>query len=107
MAASWCPASTTSASSTAGSRPGSPEPSPRPPASGGGSASTRSSGSGPARRPTEGTEMATATLIDGKRVAEQVKLELADRIAVLQLQDIRPGLGTILVGDDPGSRSYV
>ena len=51
--------------------------------------------------------MATATLIDGKRVAEQVKRDLADRIAVLQLQGIRPGLGTILVGDDPGSRSYV
>ncbi|WP_270886214.1 bifunctional methylenetetrahydrofolate dehydrogenase/methenyltetrahydrofolate cyclohydrolase [Pedococcus sp. 5OH_020] len=51
--------------------------------------------------------MATATLIDGKRVAEQVKLDLADRIAMLQVQGIRPGLGTILVGDDPGSRSYV
>jgi methylenetetrahydrofolate dehydrogenase (NADP+)/methenyltetrahydrofolate cyclohydrolase len=51
--------------------------------------------------------MATATLIDGKRVAEQVKLDLADRVAMLQLQGIRPGLGTILVGDDPGSRSYV
>ncbi len=51
--------------------------------------------------------MATATLIDGKQIAEQVKLGLADRIAMLQLQGIRPGLGTILVGDDPGSRSYV
>lgn len=51
--------------------------------------------------------MATATLIDGRRVAEQVKLDLAGRIAILQLQGIRPGLGTILVGDDPGSRSYV
>lgn len=51
--------------------------------------------------------MATATRIDGKRVADQVKLDLAERIAMLQLQDIRPGLGTILVGDDPGSRSYV
>jgi methylenetetrahydrofolate dehydrogenase (NADP+)/methenyltetrahydrofolate cyclohydrolase len=50
---------------------------------------------------------ATATLIDGKRVAAQVKADLAERIAMLQLQDIRPGLGTILVGDDPGSRSYV
>jgi methylenetetrahydrofolate dehydrogenase (NADP+)/methenyltetrahydrofolate cyclohydrolase len=51
--------------------------------------------------------MATATLIDGKRIAEQVKLDLARRVAMLQLQGIRPGLGTILVGDDPGSRSYV
>ena len=51
--------------------------------------------------------MATATLIDGKRIAEEVKLDLAGRVAMLQLQGIRPGLGTILVGDDPGSRSYV
>ena len=51
--------------------------------------------------------MATATLIDGRRIAEKVKLDLADRVAMLQLQGIRPGLGTILVGDDPGSRSYV
>jgi len=51
--------------------------------------------------------MATATLINGKLVAERIKLGLADRIAMLQLQGIRPGLGTILVGEDPGSRSYV
>ena len=51
--------------------------------------------------------MATATLIDGKRVAEQVKLDLADRVAILQLQGIRPGLGTILVGDNPASAAYV
>jgi methylenetetrahydrofolate dehydrogenase (NADP+)/methenyltetrahydrofolate cyclohydrolase len=46
-------------------------------------------------------------LIDGKAVSEQIKLDLADRIAILQLQGIRPGLGTILVGDDPGSHAYV
>ncbi len=51
--------------------------------------------------------MATATLINGKQVAERIKRELGDRIAMLQLQGIRPGLATILVGDDPGSRSYV
>ncbi len=51
--------------------------------------------------------MATATLINGKQVAERIKRELADRIAMLQLQGIRPGLATILVGEDPGSRSYV
>ena len=51
--------------------------------------------------------MATATLIDGKRIAEEIKLDLAVRVAMLQLQGIRPGLATILVGDDPGSRSYV
>jgi len=51
--------------------------------------------------------MATATLINGKLVAERIKLGLAERIAMLQLQGIRPGLGTILVGEDPGSHSYV
>lgn len=51
--------------------------------------------------------MATATLINGKLVAERIKLGLAERIAMLQMQGIRPGLGTILVGEDPGSHSYV
>ena len=51
--------------------------------------------------------MATATLINGKLVAERIKLGLAERIAILQLQGIRPGLGTILVGEDSGSHSYV
>lgn len=51
--------------------------------------------------------MATATSIDGKTVSRQIKHQLAERIAMLHIQDIRPGLGTILVGDDPGSRSYV
>lgn len=51
--------------------------------------------------------MTTASLIDGKRVSEEIKAQLAGRIALLQTQDVRPGLGTILVGDDPGSRSYV
>jgi len=51
--------------------------------------------------------MAIATLINGKLVAERIKLGLAERIAMLQLQGIRPGLGTILVGEDPGSHSYV
>ena len=51
--------------------------------------------------------MTTATLFDGKAVAERIKVELAARIAMLQLQGIRPGLGTILVGDDPGSHSDV
>lgn len=49
--------------------------------------------------------MAIATLIDGKAVSEQIKDDLADRIAMLQVQGIRPGLGTILVGDDPGSHA--
>jgi len=51
--------------------------------------------------------MATATRIDGKRVAAELKQELAARVGVLQAQGIRPGLGTILVGEDPGSHAYV
>ena len=51
--------------------------------------------------------MATATRIDGKRVAADLKQGLAARVRVLQAQGIRPGLGTILVGQDPGSHAYV
>jgi methylenetetrahydrofolate dehydrogenase (NADP+) / methenyltetrahydrofolate cyclohydrolase len=49
----------------------------------------------------------TATLLDGKAVAAQIKTELTARITALGTLGIRPGLGTILVGDDPGSRAYV
>lgn len=51
--------------------------------------------------------MTAATRIDGKRVAGRIKDELADRVRALHAQGLRPGLGTILVGDDPGSRAYV
>jgi methylenetetrahydrofolate dehydrogenase (NADP+)/methenyltetrahydrofolate cyclohydrolase len=46
-------------------------------------------------------------ILDGKALATQVKKELALRVAVLKEKGITPGLGTILVGDDPGSHSYV
>lgn len=49
----------------------------------------------------------TATILDGVATASAVKAELADRIAALKAKGITPGLGTLLVGDDPGSRSYV
>lgn len=49
----------------------------------------------------------TATILDGVATAAQVKRELASRIAVLAERGIRPGLGTLLVGSDPGSLSYV
>src|SRR5690606_7096527 len=49
----------------------------------------------------------TATVLDGVATASAVKAELADRIAALKARGITPGLGTLLVGDDPGSRSYV
>ncbi|NGN92005.1 bifunctional methylenetetrahydrofolate dehydrogenase/methenyltetrahydrofolate cyclohydrolase [Nocardioides sp. KC13] len=51
--------------------------------------------------------MTTAAKIDGKRVAAELKAELAVRVKALHEAGIDPGLGTILVGDDPGSHSYV
>ena len=46
----------------------------------------------------------SAVILDGKRVAQEIKSELATRVAKLAK---RPGLGTVLVGDDPGSHAYV
>lgn len=51
--------------------------------------------------------MASAQRIDGRKVAADIKQQLADRVAALAERGIRPGLGTILVGDDPASSSYV
>ncbi|MGY0386702.1 bifunctional methylenetetrahydrofolate dehydrogenase/methenyltetrahydrofolate cyclohydrolase [Nocardioides sp. WG-D5] len=51
--------------------------------------------------------MTTAAKIDGKRVAAELKAGLAERVKALHEAGIEPGLGTILVGDDPGSRSYI
>jgi methylenetetrahydrofolate dehydrogenase (NADP+) / methenyltetrahydrofolate cyclohydrolase len=48
-----------------------------------------------------------ATILDGKATLATIKTELAARIARLRDQGIVPGLGTVLVGDDPGSRWYV
>ena len=49
----------------------------------------------------------TAQLLDGKALAGTIKSELKERVAALAERGITPGLGTVLVGDDPGSRSYV
>ena len=49
----------------------------------------------------------TAQKLDGTKTAAAIKDELRLRVASLVEQGIRPGLGTILVGDDPGSRWYV
>jgi methylenetetrahydrofolate dehydrogenase (NADP+)/methenyltetrahydrofolate cyclohydrolase len=49
----------------------------------------------------------SARKIDGRKVAADIKSRLAGRVAALQADGWRPGLGTILVGDDPGSHSYV
>jgi len=49
----------------------------------------------------------TATVLDGKATAAAIKDELRARVKALSEQGVLPGLGTILVGDDPGSRAYV
>jgi methylenetetrahydrofolate dehydrogenase (NADP+)/methenyltetrahydrofolate cyclohydrolase len=49
----------------------------------------------------------TAQILDGKAAATAIKAELAVRVAALAERGIVPGLGTVLVGDDPGSRAYV
>ncbi len=49
----------------------------------------------------------TATILDGKATATSIKSELRQRVTRLAEAGVTPGLGTVLVGDDPGSRSYV
>ena len=49
----------------------------------------------------------TATILDGKATLQTVKDELKVRVAALAERGVVPGLGTVLVGDDPGSRTYV
>jgi methylenetetrahydrofolate dehydrogenase (NADP+) / methenyltetrahydrofolate cyclohydrolase len=49
----------------------------------------------------------TATLLDGKATLATIKSELKQRIEALADRGIVPGLGTVLVGDDPGSKWYV
>ena len=48
-----------------------------------------------------------AIVLDGKKVAGQIKADLASRVAGLARMGMVPGLGTVLVGDDPGSMKYV
>lgn len=49
----------------------------------------------------------TAVILDGKATATAVKADLRARVDVLRERGITPGLGTVLVGDDPGSHAYV
>lgn len=49
----------------------------------------------------------TARILDGKATAATIKAALRERIAALREQGTVPGLGTVVVGDDPGSRAYV
>jgi methylenetetrahydrofolate dehydrogenase (NADP+)/methenyltetrahydrofolate cyclohydrolase len=49
----------------------------------------------------------TAIILDGKKTAAEIKRELASRVSALTKTGVTPGLGTLLVGDDPGSVAYV
>jgi methylenetetrahydrofolate dehydrogenase (NADP+)/methenyltetrahydrofolate cyclohydrolase len=51
--------------------------------------------------------MSSAQILDGKSLAASIKKDLAERTSSLKTRGITPGLGTVLVGDDPGSHSYV
>ena len=49
----------------------------------------------------------SATILDGRALAASIKQDLTTRVKELEKKGIAPGLGTILVGEDPGSLSYV
>ncbi|WP_424809687.1 bifunctional methylenetetrahydrofolate dehydrogenase/methenyltetrahydrofolate cyclohydrolase [Rhodococcus sp. 27YEA15] len=49
----------------------------------------------------------TATILDGKATRDEIFEDLKVRVSALKAAGITPGLGTILVGDDPGSAAYV
>ncbi|GAA4385275.1 MULTISPECIES: bifunctional methylenetetrahydrofolate dehydrogenase/methenyltetrahydrofolate cyclohydrolase [Brevibacterium] len=49
----------------------------------------------------------SAQILDGKAAAAAIKDELRERVAKLRESGVVPGLGTVLVGEDPGSQSYV
>jgi methylenetetrahydrofolate dehydrogenase (NADP+)/methenyltetrahydrofolate cyclohydrolase len=49
----------------------------------------------------------TAQILDGKATLATIMAELRERVAALKEQGVTPGLGTVLVGDDPGSHWYV
>ncbi|MEX5299259.1 bifunctional methylenetetrahydrofolate dehydrogenase/methenyltetrahydrofolate cyclohydrolase [Kocuria sp. CPCC 205292] len=48
-----------------------------------------------------------ARVLDGRAASAAIKAELAERVAALAERGVTPGLGTVLVGDDPASHSYV
>jgi methylenetetrahydrofolate dehydrogenase (NADP+)/methenyltetrahydrofolate cyclohydrolase len=48
-----------------------------------------------------------AKIIDGKQVAAEIRTELKKEVQVLKAKGVVPGLGVILVGDNPASKSYV
>lgn len=56
---------------------------------------------------TRSPEPVTARILDGRATAAEIKRELIERVTALRSKGIVPGLGTLLVGDDPGSEIYV
>ncbi|MFB9377274.1 bifunctional methylenetetrahydrofolate dehydrogenase/methenyltetrahydrofolate cyclohydrolase [Kineococcus gynurae] len=53
------------------------------------------------------TGTSRAVVLDGRAAAAAVKADLKERVSALRERGVVPGLGTVLVGDDPGSASYV
>jgi methylenetetrahydrofolate dehydrogenase (NADP+)/methenyltetrahydrofolate cyclohydrolase len=53
------------------------------------------------------TTTTSSTILDGRAVAAAIKEDLSLRVGALRARGVVPGLGTILVGDDPGSSAYV
>ena len=49
----------------------------------------------------------SATVLDGKLARDEIFADLRVRVAALRERGVVPGLGTVLVGDDPGSHAYV
>ncbi|MDR1634420.1 MAG: bifunctional methylenetetrahydrofolate dehydrogenase/methenyltetrahydrofolate cyclohydrolase [Bifidobacteriaceae bacterium] len=49
----------------------------------------------------------TAQVLDGRKAAAEIKQDLKRRVAALAARGVQPGLGTVLVGQDPGSVIYV
>ncbi len=49
----------------------------------------------------------TAEIIDGEAIAQDVLSELGPRVQALKEHGVKPGIAFVLVGDDPGSASYV
>jgi methylenetetrahydrofolate dehydrogenase (NADP+)/methenyltetrahydrofolate cyclohydrolase len=52
-------------------------------------------------------EMTAGRILDGKRVAQTVRSEVAERVRALRARGVVPGLAVVLVGDDPASQVYV
>ena len=49
----------------------------------------------------------SARVLDGRATAATIKAELRERVDALRARGVVPGLGTVLVGEDPGSQAYV